>query len=164
MFKPPPPQSRRQLLSTAAIGAATLTGLGQLKATHAPAQAHSSPTITMANQTPALNYTYFMLVKTTAAWLKLSVQQRFEFLEKQMVPLLKKHRTVQLRFFDSEAFSGRFSDVLMWETAQVPHYQAVVEELRETPFWGTYFEILEIVPAIENAYAIFNNIEPLSAS
>jgi hypothetical protein len=31
-----------------------------------------------------------------------------------------------------------------------------------TAFWGTYFKIVEIVPAIENAYAIFNKVTPLS--
>ena len=26
------------------------------------------------------------------------------------------------------------------------------EDLRDTPFWHVYFEIVEIVPAVENAY------------
>jgi Darcynin, domain of unknown function len=109
-----------------------------------------------------LNYVYFMLVKTTTAWLQIPTKQRFEFLEKTIKPILAKHPAVNMRFFDSEAFSGRFTDVLMWETAQVQEYQCLVEKLRETLFWGTYFEVVEIVPAIENAYAIFNQITPLA--
>jgi hypothetical protein len=70
---------------------------------------------------------------------------------------------VKMRFFDAEAFSGRYTDVLMWETAEVKDYQCLVEDLRETLFWGTYFEIVEIVPAIENAYALYYEVEPLTS-
>ncbi|MBD2773945.1 darcynin [Iningainema sp. BLCCT55] len=85
-----------------------------------------------------------------------------EFLSKIISPILKKHPSVQMRFFDSEAFSGRFTDVLMWETAEVQEYQFLVERLRETLFWGTYFEIVEIIPAIENAYANYYGVAPIS--
>ena len=49
----------------------------------------------------------------------------------------------------------------MWETHHVLAYQAVVEELRETAFWGTYFDVVEIIPAIENAYAAHYGVQPL---
>lgn len=107
-----------------------------------------------------LKHTFFMLVKTTATWLQISPSKRFEFVEKTISSILKKHPSVQMRFFDSEAFSGRFTDVLMWETAEIQEYQFLVEELRETPFWGTYFEIVEIIPAIENAYANYYQVAP----
>jgi Darcynin, domain of unknown function len=109
----------------------------------------------------ALNYTYFMLVKTTVTWLRLSVQERFEFLETVISPILKQNSSVKMRFFDSEAFSGHYTDVLMWETSEVKDYQFLVEKLRETLFWGTYFEIVEIVPAIENAYALYYEVDPI---
>jgi Darcynin, domain of unknown function len=111
-----------------------------------------------------LQHTFFMLVKTTAIWLQISPKERFEFLEKTISPILKKHPSVQMRFFDSEAFSGHFTDVLMWETAEIQEYQFLVEKLRETLFWGTYFEIVEIIPAIENAYAKYYEVDPLSVS
>jgi hypothetical protein len=110
-----------------------------------------------------LNYVYFMLVKTTNTWLQFSVKERFKFLEETISPILQKHPTVAMRFFDSEAFSGRYTDVLLWETSDVQDYQSLVEDLRSTLFWGTYFEIMEIIPAIENAYALFNGINPISA-
>jgi Darcynin, domain of unknown function len=111
-----------------------------------------------------LNHVYFMLVKTTTTWLQFPIQERFQFLEETIAPILQKHPAVTMRFFDSEAFSGRYTDVLMWETSDVKDYQFLVEELRETLFWGTYFEIIEIVPAIENAYAIYNQVNPISNS
>jgi hypothetical protein len=109
-----------------------------------------------------LNHVYFMLVKTTNIWLRLSPKERFQFLETTIYPILKKHPAVKMRFFDSEAFSGRYTDVLMWE-ADVKDYQFLVEELRETLFWGAYFEIIEIVPAIENAYALYYDVDPISS-
>jgi hypothetical protein len=65
-----------------------------------------------------------------------------------------------MRFFDSEAYSGNYSDVIMWETNQIEKYQSVVELLRESPFWDTYFEIKEIIPSIENAYADHYDVKP----
>jgi Darcynin, domain of unknown function len=114
--------------------------------------------------TADLNQVYFMLVKTTTTWLQIPTKGRFEFLAEKIAPILKKYPTVRMRFFDSEAFSGHFTDVLMWETAVVKDYQFLVEELRETLFWGTYFEVVEIIPAIENAYALYNGVTPLSGS
>ncbi len=116
----------------------------------------------MSATTSELNYVYFMLVKTTTTWLQLPTPARFKFLETTISPILKQYPAVKMRFFDSEAFSGRYSDVIMWETTAVKEYQLLVDGLRETPFWGTYFEVVEIVPSIENAYAIYNNVAPIS--
>lgn len=98
--------------------------------------------------------TYFMLVKTTNAWLQVPVKERFKFKENIIKPILEKYPTVKMRFFDSEAFSGHVTDVLMWETANVIDYQFLIDELRETPFWGTYFEVVEIIPAIEDGHLL----------
>lgn len=120
--------------------------------------------LTMTAPSKELKQTFFMLVKTTATWLQISPKERFEFLEQTIAPILKKHPSVQMRFFDAEAFSGRFTDVLMWETTEIQEYQFLVEKLRETLFWGTYFDIVEIVPAIENAYANSYGVAPISGS
>jgi chlorite dismutase len=114
----------------------------------------------MTTTAKELNHVYFMLVKTTVAWLQLTANERFEFLETTISPILKQHPSVKMRFFDSEAFSGHYTDVLMWETPEVKNYQFLVERLRETLFWGTYFEI---VPAIENAYALYYEVDPMSS-
>jgi Darcynin, domain of unknown function len=77
-----------------------------------------------------LNHVYFMLLKTTVNWLQIPTSQRFEFVDKIIKPILDRHPAVKMRFFDSEAFSGRFTDVMMWETADIKEYQALVEQLR----------------------------------
>ena len=102
----------------------------------------------------AVNHAFFMLVRTTPVWLQLTPVERFGWLDEVVRPILAANRRVTMRFFDSEAFNSRCSDVLLWETADVMAYQAVVEALRETSFWGTYFDVVDIVASVENAYAI----------
>ncbi|MEN9566973.1 MAG: hypothetical protein RLZZ69_2169 [Cyanobacteriota bacterium] len=108
----------------------------------------------MQTTTKELKQTYFMLVKTTNTWLQIPVKERFEFQAKIITPILQKYPAVKMRFFDSEAFSGHVTDVLMWETSNILEYQFLIEELRETLFWGTYFEVVEIIPAIEDAHLL----------
>jgi chlorite dismutase len=102
-----------------------------------------------------------MNVRTTTQWLALSPQERFGFLDEVIRPMLGRHSKVSMRFFDSEGFSADVTDVLMWESPDVMAYQAIVEELRESKFWGTYFDIVQIVASIENAYAIHYEVVPL---
>jgi hypothetical protein len=107
--------------------------------------------------------TFFMMLKTTTAWLQLKPVERFAFLGSTIKPILEKHPTVKLRFYDAEAFSGRLSDIAVWETADIKAYQSLVDNLRETAFWGMYFDVVEIVPTIENAYASHYDVTPIGA-
>jgi Darcynin, domain of unknown function len=116
---------------------------------------------TTTAQPPAINHAFFMMVRTTNEWLALTPTARFAFLGDVIVPILAANPAVSMRFFDSEAFSSAFSDVVLWETADFMAYQSVVEQLRETAFWGTYFEVMEIVASIENAYAHHYEVDPL---
>jgi hypothetical protein len=101
---------------------------------------------------PAL--TVFMLVKTMPEWLGLPVDRRFQLLKEQIEPLLHKHRAdIRLRFYDVEFYSTRVTDVWLWEAREHHAYQLLVEDLRETEFWDRYFEIVEILTGVENAYA-----------
>jgi Darcynin, domain of unknown function len=116
-----------------------------------------------STSTPLAPMTMFMLVKTTNAWLALAPKERFAFLETTIQPILNKREDVRLRFFDAEAFSAQVTDVLVWETPALSDYQAVVEDLRETAFWGVYFEVVNIIPAIENAYASHYGVRPVTS-
>jgi chlorite dismutase len=115
---------------------------------------------TLNGMKPA-NHTYFMHLRTTSAWLALPPSQRHEFVDTTIRPLLARNPAVQLRYFDSEAFNADVSDVAMWETTDVLAYQSLIEELRETKFWSHYFEIVRIVPAIEQAFAAHYHVEPI---
>jgi Darcynin, domain of unknown function len=107
--------------------------------------------------------TIFMLVKTTTAWLALAPAKRFAYFDDAIKPILKRHPAVKLRFFDVEAYNARVSDMLMWETTDPAQYQSLVEGLRETLFWDHYFQIVEILPAIEEGYADHYDEKTISA-
>jgi Darcynin, domain of unknown function len=101
---------------------------------------------------PAL--TVFMLVKTMPEWLGFPVDRRFQLLKEQIEPVLQKHRAnIRLRFYDVEFYATRVTDVWLWEARDHHAYQLLVEDLRETAFWDRYFEIVEILTGVENAYA-----------
>jgi chlorite dismutase len=106
-----------------------------------------------AMTTAPATFTIFMLVRTTPTWLALPPEQRFAFFREHIVPVLAKRPQVTMRFFESEAFNSEVTDILAWETTDLMAWQAIAEDLRETRFWGHYFEIVSILPAIENAYA-----------
>jgi Darcynin, domain of unknown function len=108
-----------------------------------------------------INHAVFMHVRTTTAWLQLTPKERFAFVDDVIRPLLAKHANVSMRFFDAEAFSAEVTDVILWETEDLMAYQAVVEGLRETLFWGTYFEVVAIVASIENGFAIHYGVDPV---
>ena len=117
-----------------------------------------------APQQPAPVLTVFMLVKTTPEWLGFSIEERFRLLGEHVEPILRKHRPqVTLRFYDVEFYSARVTDLWQWEATDHHAYELLVEDLRETPFWDRYFDIIEILPAVENAYARNYNRPPLAA-
>jgi Darcynin, domain of unknown function len=99
---------------------------------------------------------FFWLVKTSPAWLALSplgAGGRFDFVEKTIKPILKQFPQVALRFFDAEAHTTVCSDVMLWTVKDPAQYSAMVEKLRETLFWDHYFQVLHIIPALEDSYA-----------
>jgi hypothetical protein len=98
--------------------------------------------------------TVFMLVKTTPEWLGCTVEQRFAHFKNYMVPVLKQYeQQVCLRFYDTEFFSARVTDVWVWDAKSRHAYEMVVEALRETPLWDRFFTLVEILAGVENAYA-----------
>ncbi|MEU9692338.1 darcynin family protein [Amycolatopsis japonica] len=98
--------------------------------------------------------TAFMLVKTTPEWLGLTVEQRVAAFKTEVLPAIEsKVKGVRSRFFDTEFYSARVTDVWAWEADDHHSYQLLVEALRETPFWDRYFEVVDLLVGVENAYA-----------
>lgn len=98
-------------------------------------------------------YHIFMPLRATPTWLALSPEQRFSFLGTVIEPILTKNASIRLRFFDCEFFAAHVSDMAMWETDDLDAWQVLVEDLRETAFWDTYFEVKDVLLSVENAYA-----------
>ena len=108
--------------------------------------------------------TVFILVKTQPEWLALSVDQRFEQVGLHVAPVLKKHaEKVRLRFYDVEFDSARVTDIWVWEAADHHAYQLLIEDLRTTPMWDRYFQVIDILAGVEDAYATNNNRAPVGA-
>jgi hypothetical protein len=98
-------------------------------------------------------FTVFMLVKTSTEWLAYSVEERNRLAREMLTPVLVKHAEgVRMRFFDIEFYSARVTDLWMWDCRDHRSYQLLIEELREGPFWDRYFQIVEILPGVEDAY------------
>jgi Darcynin, domain of unknown function len=62
-----------------------------------------------------------------------------------------------------EFYATRLADIWLWEARNQHAYQLPVEDLRETPFWYHYFEIVEILTGFENAYAKNYNRDAITA-
>jgi hypothetical protein len=108
--------------------------------------------------------TVFMLTKTTTAWLGLSVEKRFAYFNETIEPILERHANgVAMRFFDTEFYSARVTDIWVWDAKDHHSYQMLIEELRETAMWDHYFAVVEILPGVENAYADNYGRAPLAA-
>ncbi|MEC9347540.1 MAG: darcynin family protein [Pseudomonadota bacterium] len=107
-----------------------------------------------------VTYSLFMLVRATPAWLALPPPERSGWFDRIVRPLLARRPAVRLRYFDAEFFHARISDVMLWQTGDLDAWRALVEDLRETPFWGHYFEVLEIVPTVEDAWSTHYGAAP----
>jgi hypothetical protein len=108
--------------------------------------------------------TAFMLVKSMPEWLGFTSQERLRLLATHIEPILNKHRPkVTLRLYDVEFYSARVTDLWVWETTDHRAYELLVEDLRETPFWDRYFQIVEILPGVENIYARSSRRKPVAA-
>jgi hypothetical protein len=98
--------------------------------------------------------TAFILVKTTRAWLELSVAERVSAFENDVLPTVReKAKDARSRFYDTEFYTARVTDVWVWEARDHEALQLVIEALRETRFWDHYFEVVEILVGVENGYA-----------
>jgi len=119
-----------------------------------------------ADKAPARR-TVFWLVKTTPAWLAkphAGEGGRMEFVRQVLQPILARHPRTMLRYFDTEAYTAWCSDVMMWSVADMDDYDGLVEALRDTPFWDTYFQVLHILPGVEDGYARNYEADPAVAS
>ncbi len=117
----------------------------------------STTTGPAVTQTPP--FTIFMLLRALPAWLALPRPQRNTIAESAMAHALKEG-TVSVRHFDAEAFTAQCSDVAVFETPDLPSFYRAVERLRDSALFTTpYFELVQILPSIENGFRHFEQSE-----
>jgi hypothetical protein len=110
-------------------------------------------------------YTFFMHLRSLPDWLKLGRGQRQRFLAEHVRPVVDRYSAVTLRFYDAEAFSGRCTDIAVFETDDLQAYTFLVDGLRDTAFFShPYFEVLDIVPAVEDGYVEYDRAHGVAAA
>ena len=99
--------------------------------------------------------TIFMLLKALPAWLALSRDERARIARTAFASALTDP-SVRHRHFDAEAFSGCASDVAMFEAEDLHSYYFAIERLRDSAIFAhPYFEVVDIIPTIEDGYRAF---------
>lgn len=104
-----------------------------------------------------MKYAYFLLLRATPAWLRLSRAERRLLGDQTLQPLLKRaNGSLKLRYFDAEAFTTQCSDVMLIETSDPQPYYYFIEGLRDSVLiTEPYFEIVSIIPAVEDGYQAY---------
>ncbi|GAB3889314.1 darcynin [Kibdelosporangium lantanae] len=107
--------------------------------------------------------TAFMLVKTTPEWLAMTVAERVEAFTTQVVAVIEaRTRGVRSRFYDTEFYSARVTDVWVWEADDHEAYRLLIDALRETPFWDRYFDVVDLLVGTENGFAHTYDVDPVA--
>ncbi|MEU2790820.1 darcynin family protein [Streptomyces sp. NPDC007100] len=107
--------------------------------------------------------TAFMLIKTLPEWLAMTPHERIRAFETEVMPAVKAKTTgIRSRFYDTEFYSTRVTDVWVWEADDHNAYQLLIDALRETPFWDRYFEVVDLLVGTENGYARTYNVAPVA--
>jgi len=102
-----------------------------------------------------MKWSIFMLLRTLPAWLALPRETRAEIAEATFNTAFSKS-SLQMSYFDAEAFSARCTDIAVFETEDLQSYYFAVERLRDSPlFTKPYFEIIDIIPAIKDGFRAF---------
>lgn len=108
-----------------------------------------------------MKYVFFVLLRATPAWLRLGRDRRRDLVAEHLQPLVAASRELKMRYFDAEAFSAACSDLMMTETPDPQQHYYFMERLRDSPLiCEPYFEILQIVPSIEEGYVEFERDNP----
>lgn len=107
----------------------------------------------------ASRFTIFMLLEALPAWLKLDRAERAGLASKALETSLTG-LAVSHRHYDAEAFSGRCSDLAVFETSDMTAYYYAVERLRDSPLFAEpYFRVVDIIPAMAEGYRDFEDHE-----
>ncbi|MGW6690872.1 darcynin family protein [Streptomyces sp. NPDC054961] len=107
--------------------------------------------------------TAFVLVKTTPEWLAMTVADRVRAFTTQVVPVIEaRTRGVRSRFYDTEFYSARVTDIWVWQADDHDAYRLLIDALRETPFRDRYFTVVDLLVGTENGYARTYGVDPVA--
>lgn len=102
-----------------------------------------------------MTITIFILLRALPAWLALPRSDRDDIAEKAMASS-GLAASGALRLYDCEAFTARCSDMAVVETTDLQGFYFAMERLRDSPLFAVpYFELIDILPGIENGFRQF---------
>ncbi|MEU7261207.1 darcynin family protein [Streptomyces rimosus] len=117
----------------------------------------------MSAEETAPPVTAFLLIKTMPEWLAMTPEERVHAFGTEVMSVVKARTAgVRSRFYDTEFYSTRVTDVWVWEADDHAAYQLLIDALRETPFWDRYFEVVDLLVGTENGYARTYNVDPVA--
>lgn len=91
-----------------------------------------------------MSYVAFLFLTATPDWLVLTEQERDRVVAEELQPALAHHRdAVRIRYYDTEAYSARASDVVMLEFDTPGAHAKLIDELRSSPIFSKPYFILE---------------------
>lgn len=95
--------------------------------------------------------THFMLLKATEHWRALDREAQRDGLDQVLMLVFNGYPALRMSHYESDASSGRCTDVIVWETRDGAQYRAAIDKLYTEPFFGApWFEIVDVVSAVED--------------
>ncbi|MEU6863815.1 darcynin family protein [Streptomyces sp. NPDC046876] len=93
----------------------------------------------------------------TPRWLALTRAERNDMRAAHIEPVFARYADrITARFFDAEAFNGRFSDFAVLETEDLGAYYFLIEALRDTPLISGGFLVLgEVFVGVQDGFQAY---------
>ncbi|MGK5543136.1 darcynin family protein [Streptomyces sp. URMC 127] len=112
-----------------------------------------------------MTYGIVLTYTVTPRWLALSREQRNTMRAQHLEPVFAAYADrVKARFFDAEAFSGRFSDFAVLETGDLGAYYFLIEALRDTPVIAEgYLSFTDVFLGVEDGFHAYEQASAAGA-
>ena len=104
--------------------------------------------------TRSLNYVVIVSLIALPSWLSLSRAERADVISNEVQPAAAAHPECHIRWIDAESMTALCSDVMIIDTTDLRSWNHLWERLRDSSLFAVpYFELVSIVPGIEDGYA-----------
>ena len=91
-----------------------------------------------------MSHAAFLLLTATPTWLALEGPERERVVAQELRPILDRHRhAVNARYYDTEAYTARASDLLVLEFDDPASHTKLIDELRSSPMFNVPYFTLE---------------------
>ncbi|MER7466775.1 darcynin family protein [Streptomyces sp. NPDC097981] len=106
-----------------------------------------------------MTYGIVLTYTLTPRWLALTRDERNRMRATHIEPVFARYADrVTARFFDAEAFSGRFSDFAVLQTEDLRTYYFLVEALRDTPLISDGYLVLgEVILGVQDGFHAYEH-------